>query len=99
MSMAWMDARPIAGTAQLFGMWVDDGGDDAAVAVPMLSRYRQAVGTVGATPRFADRDRRRRLLLRVDRARLARFARVALADIEMRQPALTRRPDRGRRGR
>jgi hypothetical protein len=49
MSMAWMriPRRMWLGAATSFlGMWVDDGGDDAAVL--MLRRYREVIARTGA---------------------------------------------------
>jgi hypothetical protein len=71
MSMAWM---PMCGltwpgaAASFLGMWVV-----MMVAlmlpslIPMLWRYRQAVGNTGETPWLADGAGGRRVLLRVDR--------------------------------
>ena len=75
----------------------DDGGDDAAVPGPHAvalspGRWQDRRDA----PRSADRARGRGLLLRVDRVRNGRFPLgVALAAIEMQQPALARGHRRG----
>ena len=70
----------------------DDGGDDAAVARPDAAALpRRPWRRRAGAPRSADRAGRRRLLRRLDAARLVAFPLgVALAAVEMRQPALAR---------
>ena len=106
MSMAWMrmpgQTWPSA-AASFLGMWVV-----MMVAmmlpslVPMLRRYRQAVGRRGATRLgLADGDRGRRLLLRLDRVRNGRLSawRHAGGDRDAAAGAGARCTDRGRCGR
>jgi predicted metal-binding membrane protein len=93
MSMAWMrmPGQTWPGAAASFlGMWVV-----MMVAmmlpslVPMLWRYREAVGRTGETRLGRLTARGRGVLLRLDRVRNGRFsAGVALAAIDMQQPAL-----------
>ena len=106
MSMAWMrmPGQTWPGAAASFlGMWVV-----MMVAmmlpslVPMLWRYRQAVGRTGETRLgLADRARGRGLLLRVDRVRNGRLSagRRAGDDRDAAAGAGARRTDRGRCGR
>jgi predicted dithiol-disulfide oxidoreductase (DUF899 family)/predicted metal-binding membrane protein len=105
MSMAWMrmPGQTWPGAAASFlGMWVV-----MMVAmmlpslVPMLWRYRQAVGRTGETPRSADRARGRGVLLRLDRVRNGRFSagRRAGGHRDAAAGAGARRTDRRRCGR
>ena len=105
MSMAWMrmPGQTWPGAASSFlGMWVV-----MMVAmmlpslVPMLLRYRRAVGRQGNAARWADRARWHGLLLRVDRVRNGHFSagRRAGGDRDAAAGAGARRTDRGRCGR